>query len=110
MVTDVVVRTLGAGLSEVCMSDEVLEATIGLRSFLFDAVYENDTATAEFKKAAGILGGLWEKVRERPEEFLDRRTIEEEGLDAAARDFVAGMTDRYAVNLYELLFIPKPWA
>jgi dGTPase len=109
MVTDVVVRTLEGGLAEVRMSDEVLDATIGLRSFLFDAVYENDTATAEFKKAAGILGGLWEKVRERPSEFLDRRTVDQEGLDAAARDFIAGMTDRYAVNLYEQLFIPKPW-
>jgi len=110
MVTDVVFRTLDAALTEVRMSDEVLDATVGLRSFLFDAVYENDTATAEFKKAAGILGGLWEKVRERPGEFLDLRTVEEEGIDAAARDFVAGMTDRYAVNLYEQLFIPKPWA
>ena len=109
MVTDVVVRTLNAGMSEVCMSDEVLEATIGLRSFLFDAVYENETATAEFKKAAGILGGLWEKVRERPDEFLDRATIEAEGLDAATKDFVAGMTDRYAVRLFERLFIPTPW-
>jgi dGTPase len=109
MVTDVVVRTLDGGLSEVRMSDEVLDATIGLRSFLFDAVYENETATAEFKKAAGILGGLWEKVRERPAEFLDTRTVADEGLDAAARDFIAGMTDRYAVNLYEQLFIPKPW-
>jgi len=105
-----VFRTLDAALTEVRMSDEVLDATVGLRSFLFDAVYENDTATAEFKKAAGILGGLWEKVRERPGEFLDLRTVEEEGIDAAARDFVAGMTDRYAVNLYEQLFIPKPWA
>ena len=95
MVTDVVVQTLAGGLTEVRMSDAVLEATIGLRSFLFEAVYENETATAEFKKAAGVLGGLWEKVRERPEEFLDLRTIEQEGLDAAARDFVAGMTDRY---------------
>ncbi len=110
MVSDVVVQTLNAGLSEVRMSDEVLDATVGLRSFLFDAVYENDIATAEFKKAAGILGGLWEKVRESPDEFLDRRTIEQEGLDAAARDFVAGMTDRYAVSLFEQLFIPKPWA
>ena len=109
MVTDVVLRTLEAGLSEVRMSDEVLDATIGLRSFLFDAVYENDAATAEFKKAAGILGGLWEKVREQPAEFLDARTIETEGLDVAAKDFVAGMTDRYAVNLFEQLFIPKPW-
>ena len=91
------------------MSDAVLDATIGLRSFLFEAVYENEVATAEFKKAAGILGGLWEKVRENPREFLDQRTIDTEGLDVATKDFVAGMTDRYAVNLYEQLFIPKPW-
>src|SRR4051795_2881406 len=109
MVTDVVVRTIEGGLSEVRMSDDVLNATVGLRSFLFDAVYENDIATAEFKKAAGILGGLWDKVRERPNEFLDQRTIEAEGLDAATRDFVAGMTDRYAVRLFEKLFIPAPW-
>ena len=69
MVTDVVMQTLEGGLTEVRMSDAVLEATIGLRSFLFDAVDENETATAEFKKAAGVLGGLWEKVRERPEEY-----------------------------------------
>ena len=85
------------------------QATVGLRSFLFEAVYENDIATAEFKKAAGILGGLWEKVRERPADFLDLRDGREPRLDAAARDFVAGMTDRYAVSLYEQLFIPKPW-
>ena len=48
-------------------------------------------------------------MRERPEEYLDRKTIGTEGLDAAAKDFLAGMTDRYAVNLYEQLFIPKPW-
>jgi dGTPase len=109
MVSDVVVQTLDGGLSEIRMSDRVLEATVGLRSFLFEAVYENEVATAEFKKAGGILGGLWEKVRERPGEFLDARTLASEGLDAAARDFLAGMTDRYAVSLYEQLFIPKSW-
>jgi dGTPase len=91
------------------MSEAVLEATLAMRAFLFDAVYENDTATSEFKKATGILGGLWEKVRQRPGEFLDARIIETEGLDVAARDFLAGMTDRFAVSLYEQLFIPKPW-
>ena len=96
-------------MTEIRMSQSVLEATVGLRAFLFDAVYENELATAEFKKAAGILGGLWTKVREEPGTFLDVRVIEAEGLDAAARDFLAGMTDRYAVNLYEQLFIPKPW-
>jgi dGTPase len=109
MVTDVVMQTIEGGMTEIRMSDAILSATVGLRSFLFDAVYENEIATAEFKKAGGILGGLWDKVRERPGEFLDARTLEQEGLDAAARDFLAGMTDRYAVALYEQLFIPKPW-
>jgi dGTPase len=109
MVTDVVVQTLAVDVSEIRMSDDVLGAMLALRDFLFAAVYENDVATAEFKKAAGILGGLWEKVRERPAEFLDQATIEAEGLDAAVRDFVAGMTDRYAVRLFERLYIPTPW-
>ena len=109
MVTDVVHQTLAGGMSEIRMSDPILEATVGLRSFLFESVYENEIATAEFRKAGGILGGLWEKVKEHPEPYLDARTIEKEGIDVAAKDFVAGMTDRYAVNLYEQLFIPKPW-
>ena len=109
MVTDVVHQTLDGGMTEIRMSDRILEATVGLRSFLFEAVYENEVATAEFKKAGGILGGLWEKVREQPDGFLDPRTIEKEGLDVAAKDFLAGMTDRYAVNLFEQLFVPKPW-
>ncbi len=109
MVKDVVTETQVGGLSEIRMSERVLDATLAMRSFLFDAVYENTEATAEFRKATGILGGLWEKVRERPGEFLDPRIVDTEGLDVATRDFLAGMTDRFAVALYERLFIPKPW-
>lgn len=109
MVADVVRETLAQDLTEIRMSAATLDATLALRQFLFDAVYENEIATAEFGKAAGILGGLWERVRERPAEFLDVRTIESEGLDVAAQDFIAGMTDRFAVSLFEQLFIPKPW-
>ena len=109
MVTDVVVQSLDGGLSEIRMSEphprgDRRAAQLSVRG----RVRERDR-DAEFRKAGGILGGLWEKVRERPAEFLDRRTIEEEGLDAAARDFLAGMTDRYAISLYEQLFIPKSW-
>ena len=109
MVKDVVTQTQRAGLAEIGMSEPVLEATLAIRRFLFDAVYENDIATAEFRKATGILGGLWDKVRERPDEFLDGHVLETEGLDVATKDFLAGMTDRFAVTLYERLFIPKPW-
>jgi dGTPase len=105
----VVTETKRGELSEIRMSEDVLEATLVMRAFLFEAVYENEAATAEFKKATGILGGLWDKVRERPEGLLDARIIESEGLDVAARDFLAGMTDRFAVTLYERLFIPRPW-
>jgi len=110
MVTDVVVRTIGGGLTEIQMSEAVLRATLDLRDYLFGAVYENPRATAEFQKASGILGGLWEKLRERPEQYLDSATVAAEGLDAAARDFLAGMTDRYAVALFEELFVPRSWS
>lgn len=45
-----------------------------------------------------------------PEQYLDPATIEFEGLDAAARDFLAGMTDRYAVSLFEEMFVPRSWS
>jgi dGTPase len=109
MVRDVVQATQVGGLTEIRMSDPVLQATLAMRRFLFEAVYENEEGTSEFKKAAGILGGLWEKVREQPADFLEVRALEAGGLDVATKDFLAGMTDRYAVSLFERLFIPKPW-
>ena len=110
MVVDVVEQTLAVDdTPEIRMSADVLRATLDLRAFLFDAVYENVVATAEFKKARGILEGLWEKIREQPDQFFDQRTVDRDGVDVAARDFLAGMTDRYAISLFEELFVPRPW-
>ena len=109
MVRDVVVETERGNLSEIGMSKEILEATLEMRSFLFEALYENGKSTSEFQKASGVLGGLWEKLRESPEEFLDKKIIDRQGLDIAVKDFLAGMTDRYAISLFEQVFIPKPW-
>jgi hypothetical protein len=83
MVKDVVTETQRGELTEIRMSAAVLSATLAMRSFLFSAVYENDTATAEFKKTTDILGGLWERVREHPSDLLDTRIIETDGLDVA---------------------------
>ncbi len=111
LVSDVVTATRATRPDvELRMSPPVLEALTALRTFLFEAVYENRVATAETAKASGIIGGLWEQVRQAPDAFLDRRTLEAEGVDAAARDFIAGMTDRFAVHLYRRLFIPRPWS
>jgi dGTPase len=109
LVSNTIRETMAAGLDEIRMSDNVLKALLSLRAFLFETVYEDSLATIEFRKTAGILGGLWEKIHKNPEEFLDRHVMESDGVDAAAMDFLAGMTDRFAINLYESLFIPRPW-
>ena len=105
MVKDVVEATFGGNLSEIRMSSEVLEATLELRTFLFDNVYENEAATAEFKKATGILGGLWEKIRERPRDFLDERTIADQAYELAGAepDFVAFVEGEAGLTRAQLL-------
>ena len=107
MVTDVVEQT--GEEREIRMSEDILKATLELRTFLFDTVYEHDVATAEFKKAWGILDGLFQKIHDQPERFLDQRTLERDGIEVAAKDFLAGMTDRFAISLFEELFVPRPW-
>jgi dGTPase len=110
MVADVVHETLARREDpEVAMSPQVLQATLDLRAFLHAEVYENDAAVAEFGKACGILEGLWKKLHETPLRFLDSRTVERDGLDVAAKDFLAGMTDRFAIGLFEEIFVPRPW-
>jgi len=110
LVKDVVTETFAGGLSEIRMSDAVLEAVLRLRSFLFEAVYENTTATAEFRKATDILSrslgegaGAARRVP-RPRDDRKRRP------GCRGPRFHCRHDDRYAVRLFEQLFIPKPWA
>lgn len=110
LVADVVAHSVTDGAEPViAMSDDVLGALLELRQFLFQAVYENDVATSEFNKVSGILEGLNEKARDSPHRFLDGDIVEQEGVDAACRDFLASMTDRYAIGLFEELFVPQSW-
>ena len=109
MVKDVVEATLAGDLTEIRMSGEVLEATLELRSFLFERRLRERVGDSGVQE-----GGRHPRraVGEGPRAsrgLSRRRTIDDEGVDAAARDFLAGMTDRYAVRLFEQLFIPKPW-
>ena len=76
LVSDIVGRTLETGPEvELRMSDTVLRALLSLRGFLFEAVYENQVAMSEVRKASGILGGLWERVQQEPDVFLDSRNV-----------------------------------
>ena len=95
------------------MSDPVLHALYALRDFLYERVYESKGIREEFQKAQRILEELWNHLHEHEGEFREHHwpkgTREEEGLDRAIGDFLCGMTDRYAMRLYQELRLPKPW-
>ncbi len=94
------------------MSEEVAEVFDIFHNFMFDAVYRNPTAKSEESKVKGILGGIFDHyvghMDELPEEFQDiART---DGAERAVCDYVAGMTDGYAMEVYGRLFIPAAWS
>jgi dGTPase len=95
------------------MSDPVLEALYALRDFLYERVYESKGIRDEFEKAQRILQELWQHFHDHADEFRARYwlegTREDEGLDRAIGDFLCGMTDRYAMRLYQEVRLPKPW-
>jgi len=107
MVRDVISSTLDCDYEAITMSKEVLQALEELRRFMFENMYLTPTVRGEFVKAQNILTALFEHVAAHPEEFLDLKS--EEPVERLALDFIAGMTDRYAMNLYARLFLPKPW-
>jgi len=110
MVYDVVVASYGKG--EVTMSDEVLEATNALRKFMFENVYLAGPAKTEDRKAQGVLLALLQHFEGRPEMMPSelQRIAKHEGAKRAVADYVAGMTDRYALDTYASIFIPAVWS
>ena len=95
---------------EIAMDPKCYQAYQELHSFMFQAVYRNDYAKSEEKKVPHIIESLYGHFR-RPENLPEymREIARREGEDTAACDFVAGMSDRYAVAVYRELFIPKAW-
>ncbi|SCZ77145.1 deoxyguanosinetriphosphate triphosphohydrolase [Acidaminobacter hydrogenoformans] len=99
------------GLSQLSFSPEIAEAFIGLRQFMFDNVYLNLDAKKEEKKARVVLRMLYDYYRdhpvEMPEEYFELYQGSE-GIEAV-KDYVSGMTDRYAVLQFQKLFVPDFW-
>lgn len=93
------------------MSEPVREQFELLRDFLFDRVYLNKEAKREEDKAMRMLEQLYQyylnHIELLPEEFL--QYAEEDGKERVAADYIACMTDRYAITDYERLFVPQGW-
>lgn len=97
---------------EVGMDAEILEAYNALHEYMYRAVYLNDYAKREEKKVPHIIESLFSYYVRHPGRLPEslQRIAEEDGKEQAACDYIAGMTDRYAVDLYGELFIPKAWS
>jgi dGTPase len=108
MVNDMVLTSAGA--DSIGMSPEIWDAMMELRAFLFDNVYFSKRAKAEEPKAHAVVDALFGHYLALPDELPpDERPADETGLVQAVVDYVAGMTDRFAIREFERLFEPRKW-
>ena len=109
LVCDAVVTSREAGA--ICLSPAVDQALKDLRSFMFERVYRNPVAKGEEKKAKIMLQRLYEYYIRHPdalpEDFHPQLSFD--GMERTVCDYIAGMTDNYAVDKYTELFIPAGW-
>lgn len=95
---------------EIRMAPEVWSAMMEMRDFLFDKVYLSDRAKAEEPKARGVVKKLFTHYLENPDDLpADERPESREELPQAVIDYVAGMTDRFAIRKFDELFVPNKW-
>jgi dGTPase len=108
MVEDVVQSSLVTDLNRITMSEEVAEAVAELRQFLYDRVYFNPASSEELKKTEKIITDLYRYILEKPGDLV-KPYPEEDSLERRVGDAIAGMTDLYALRLYEKIFFPRSW-
>ena len=109
LVTDIIRTSREAG--EVVLSPNVEKALKDLRSFMFERVYYNPIAKGEERKAKAMLTRLFEYYVKHPEALPEdfHPQLSFDGMERTVCDYIAGMTDNYAVDKYTEIFIPSGW-
>lgn len=111
MVHNVIVNSMECPAIQ--MSEEVSQAMADLRKFMFQNVYLNPEAKGEEQKAIRLVKQLYEYYIEHPErlpeKYADAIQKEIDPKEQIICDFIAGMTDHYAVMKYEEIFVPQAW-
>jgi dGTPase len=107
LVSDLV--TTSEGSPEIALSEPVYRAMDELRDFMFDRVYLREEARHEQDKAIGLVRALFAHYLDHPEDVPEEYHRAPGDLPTRVADYIAGMTDRYAVTVYERLFLPRGW-
>ncbi|MCH5349836.1 MAG: deoxyguanosinetriphosphate triphosphohydrolase [Oscillospiraceae bacterium] len=110
-ITTLITSIIDGGVEDIHMGDEVRKAHDQLREFMFANVYKNSVAKTEESKAKALIEKLYSYFLRYPDKLPEeyKKIMVKFDKERAVCDYVAGMTDVYAVNLYNELFIPKGW-
>lgn len=110
-ISTIIMSIIQNSKDDIIMSDEVLKAHLVLKEFMFENVYHNSKAKEEDAKAKGIVKVLYAHYLKHIAELPDfyKGIIERFGEERAVCDYIAGMTDQFAVQTYKDLYIPKFW-
>ena len=111
MIHDIIGNSLNR--PQIVMSADVEQAMKGLRQWMFDNVYCNPAAKGEEGRAQQLILRLYEYYMKHtdslPEEYLVMMEHRQEKKERVVCDYIAGMSDRYAIDQFEELFLPKAW-
>lgn len=101
-----------ASKSDIVMDEETLEHYNLLHDFLFERVYRHPAAKGEEVKAFGIIKGLYDYYLNNPDKLTEEylKIANEQGLERAVVDYIACMTDHFAIVTYNNIYIPKSWS
>ena len=114
MVRSVVTKSsqlIASGNPGIEMEPEIKEATDSLRAFLYERVYYSPQVLAEEQRAKQLITRLFEYYVRSPEKMPEfyRRMTDTQPVERSVCDFISGMTDNHAINLFRQLFIPNAW-
>ena len=104
--------THSKGTNDVRMSDDVELAMRDLRRFMYDKVYSNPVAKCEENKAVSLVKTLYEHYMNHTDElpkFFVELGLQGEPREKVVCDYISSMTDRFAIALYDELYVPKFW-
>ena len=108
MITDLVTNTPGDRMG---FSSEVEDAYLLLKDFMYSTVYVDKEAKREEGKVDKLVGELYERLSANPSLMptFYMQIAFNEGIDRAVADYISGMSDQFAVRLFEELFVPQKW-
>ncbi len=100
------------GVNDVKMDLSIEKASEKLRSFMFERVYLTDSAKGEEEKAERMLSAMYSHFMSRPEDLPQTyiSLIEKYPREQVVCDYISSMTDRYAVYMFNNIFVPKGWS